>query len=98
MTADASSAANRTANKVEAAGDKVAASASDAATTAKVKSRLMAEPGIASLKIDVDTNDGRVTLTGEVDTDQNRARAKELAGAIAGVTTVVDRMVVKKAS
>lgn len=92
MTADASKAAD----KLERAGDKVAATAGDAATTAKVKTRLMAEPGIDSLQIDVDTRNGQVTLTGEVDTPQNKARAKELAGSIDGVTGVVDRLAVKK--
>ncbi len=96
MTADASAAANRAANKVESAGEKVAAKADDAATTAKVKARLMAEPGIDSLQIDVDTNNGRVTLTGEVDTPQNKARAKELASSIEGVTGVVDRLSMKR--
>jgi hyperosmotically inducible periplasmic protein len=102
VTADASAAANRAGNTTERAGDKaaatadkVAANASDAATTAKVKSRLMAEPGIDSLQIDVDTNNGRVTLTGQVDTPAHRARAKELAGSVEGVTGVVDRMAVK---
>jgi osmotically-inducible protein OsmY len=103
MTADASTAAKRAENAAERAGDKAAATgervadkAADAATTAKVKSRLMAEPGIDSLQIDVDTSNGRVTLTGEVDTPEHRARAKELAGSIDGVNGVVDRMVVKR--
>jgi hyperosmotically inducible periplasmic protein len=96
MTADASAAAQRAANKVESAGEKVAAKADDAATTAKVKARLMAEPGIDSLQIDVDTNNGRVTLTGEVDTPQNKARAKQLASSIEGVTGVVDRLSMKR--
>ena len=96
MTADASAAANRAANKVEKAGETVAAKADDAATTAKVKARLMAEPGIDSLQIDVDTSAGRVTLTGEVDTPQNKARAKELASSIEGVTGVVDRLSMKR--
>ena len=96
MTADASAAANRAANKIESAAEKVAAKADDAGTTAKVKARLMAEPGIDSLQIDVDTSNGRVTLTGEVDTPQNRARAKELAGSVEGVTGVVDRLSLKR--
>lgn len=103
MTADASAAAKRAenaaeraANRVEKAGDKVAGAASDAATTAKVKARLMAEPGIDSLQIDVDTSNGRVTLSGEVDTPAHRARAKELAGSVEGVTGVVDRLATKR--
>lgn len=94
-TADASTAANRAGDKVEAAADKAGNKAADAVTTAKVKSRLMAEPGIDSLQIDVDSASGRVTLTGQVDTPALKARAKELAGAVEGVTSVVDRMTVK---
>ena len=103
MTADASAAANRAgaatdsaASRVEKAGDTAAAKAGDAATTAKVKARLMAEPGIDSLQIDVDTSNGRVTLSGEVDTPERRARAKELAGSIEGVTGVNDRLSLKR--
>ncbi|HVE49480.1 MAG TPA: BON domain-containing protein [Casimicrobiaceae bacterium] len=56
----------------------------------------MAEPGIDSLQINVDTSSGRVTLTGEVDNENNRTRAKELASSIEGVTGVVDRLTLKR--
>ena len=95
MTANAGAAVDRATDRVANATDKAVDKADDAATTAKVKARLMAEPGIDSLQIDVDTNAGRVTLTGEVDTPQNRARAKQLASSIAGVTGVVDRLTLK---
>jgi osmotically-inducible protein OsmY len=95
MTANAGATAERAGDKAAATANNVAANASDAATTAKVKTRLMAEPGIDSLQIDVDTSNGRVTLSGEVDTPQNRARAKELASSVEGVTSVVDRLTVK---
>lgn len=88
--------ADRAGERLANAGDKAASAASDAAMTAKVKARLMAEPGIDSLDIDVDTSNGRVILSGNVDTPQHRARAKELAGSIEGVTGVVDRMSVQK--
>jgi hyperosmotically inducible protein len=88
--------AERARDRVENAGDKAANTASDAAMTAKVKARLMAEPGIDSLDIDVDTDNGRVILSGNVDTPQHRARAKELASSVEGVTGVVDRMSVQK--
>src|SRR5262245_3366275 len=41
---------------------KAEASASDAALTAKVKTALIGEPGVKALQIDVDTNNGSVTL------------------------------------
>ena len=93
VTADASSAAAR-------AGDApkrdAATTAADAALTAKVKAALMAEPGIESLQIDVDTVNNRVTLTGQVDDTQHRQRAIEVARNVEGVSGVVDRLSVKR--
>jgi osmotically-inducible protein OsmY len=77
-------------------GDRAAAAAGDAALTAKVKAALMAEPGIDSLQIDVDTANGRVTLTGEADSAQNRQRALQVARNVDGVSGVVDRLSVKR--
>lgn len=96
VTADASKGTERAAANVEKAGDNVANAAGDAAMTAKVKARLMAEPGIDSLQIDVDSSNGRVTLSGEVDTPERRARAKELASSVEGVTSVIDRLAMKR--
>jgi osmotically-inducible protein OsmY len=52
----------------------------------------MAEPGIDSLAIDVDTTNGRVTLSGNVDTPQHRQRALQVARGVEGVNGVVDRL------
>ncbi|HEX4882915.1 MAG TPA: BON domain-containing protein [Casimicrobiaceae bacterium] len=89
-------ATDRAAAKVENAGDRAAAAAGDAALTAKVKAALMAEPGIDSLQIDVDTSGGRVTLSGEVDNAQNRSRALQVARGVDGVNGVVDRLSMKR--
>lgn len=80
----------------ENAGDRAAAAAGDAALTAKVKAALMAEPGIDSLQIDVDTQGRRVTLSGEVDNAQNRQRALQVARSVDGVGGVVDRLSVQR--
>lgn len=82
--------------RADKAGDRAASAAGDAAMTAKVKAALMAEPGIDSLQIDVDTSNGRVTLTGEVDNPQNRQRALQVARGVDGVSGVVDRMSVRR--
>jgi hyperosmotically inducible protein len=89
-------ATDRAAAKAENAGDRAAAAAGDAALTAKVKAALMAEPGIDSLQIDVDTSGGRVTLSGEVDNAQNRSRALQVARGVDGVSGVVDRLSMKR--
>ncbi len=78
----ASSDTNRTATEV----------VSDAAITGKVKAAVMAEPGIRSLKIDVDTKDGIVTLNGKVDSQEHKERAMQVAQNVNGVKSVVDNL------
>jgi hyperosmotically inducible protein len=49
------------------AGDRTVGEATgDAAVTAKVKAALLAEKGVDGMKINVDTRDGNVTLSGNV--------------------------------
>ncbi len=84
-----------TGQKMAAATDKVAIAVDDSAVTAKVKAALLAEPGLKSLQIGVDTKNGAVTLTGAVDSAASRDRAKEVASSVAGVSTVVDQLTVK---
>jgi hyperosmotically inducible protein len=62
----------------------------DASVTAKVKARLMADPDVAALHIDVDTADGQVTLKGTVSTADERAEAEKLANHTEGVKSVVN--------
>jgi len=78
-----------------AATDKVAVVVDDSALTAKVKAALLAEPGLKSLQISVDTKNAAVTLSGSVDSTASRDRAKEVASSVAGVSTVVDQLTVK---
>jgi osmotically-inducible protein OsmY len=93
----------RTADKLAASTDKLAASTEnaaakvadatdDAAVTTKVKTALLAEPGLRSLEIHVDTKDGVVTLSGTPDSAISRDRAKEVTLGVAGVKNVVDQM------
>lgn len=67
----------------------------DAAITAKVKSAFVAEPDLQALQIDVDTKDGTVTLTGEVDSEQKKERAAQIAQGQEGVKSVENRLTVK---
>ena len=81
--------------KVAAATDKVVAVVDDSALTAKVKAALIAEPGLKSLQIGVDTKNGTVTLSGSVDSAMSKDRAKEIASSVSGVASVVDQLTVK---
>ena len=81
--------------KTSQAADKVAMAADDTAITAKVKAAILAEPGLKSLQINVDTKDATVTLSGNVDSDMLRDRAKQIAMSTEGVKNVVDNLSIK---
>jgi osmotically-inducible protein OsmY len=70
----------------------VKAAASDAWITTKVKVRLMAEPGLSPLGVNVDTRRGVVTLFGSVPTPELKARAAAQAGKIEGVKGVENEL------
>lgn len=67
----------------------------DTVVTAKVKEAILAEPGLHSLQVGVETYKGVVQLSGFVDTPQSKARAGELAGRVAGVRSIKNDLVVK---
>jgi hyperosmotically inducible protein len=69
---------------------------SDAAVTAAVKTKFLADAGVSGLEIDVDTKDRVVTLSGAVATAAEKQRALELARDTEGVKSVVDRLKVKR--
>ncbi|MEF7614059.1 BON domain-containing protein [Aquincola sp. MAHUQ-54] len=79
---------------IERGGEKVASATGDASLTAKVKTALITAPDLGSLKIDVDSNDGVVTLNGEVKTADEKARAERVVATVTGVTSVVNNLVV----
>jgi hyperosmotically inducible protein len=62
----------------------------DAGITAKVKTKFLADTTISGLKIDVDTKDNVVTLSGTVPTAAEKRRAVEVARDTDGVKSVVD--------
>jgi osmotically-inducible protein OsmY len=94
-TAKMDRAADKIENKVSNAADKTAAVTEDAAITAKVKAAILAEPGLKTLQINVDTNGATVTLSGSVDNADLRERAKQIASSTSGVRGVVDQLTVK---
>jgi hyperosmotically inducible protein len=68
----------------------------DGAVTTAVKTKFLADPAVAGLKIDVDTKGSIVTLTGTVPTSTEKARAVEVARTTDGVKSVVDNLKVGK--
>jgi hyperosmotically inducible periplasmic protein len=88
-------AADKFGTTVSNAADKTVTVAEDAAITAKVKAAILAEPGLKSLQINVDTNGATVTLSGNVDNADLRERAKQVVSSTSGVKGVVDQLAVK---
>jgi hyperosmotically inducible periplasmic protein len=72
----------------------VGAAVSDAALTTTVKSKLLADPTVSGLKIDVDTKDGVVTLTGKVKSTREESEALRIARNTDGVKRVQDKVTV----
>lgn len=66
----------------------------DAAITARIKTSLAADTDLSAMKIDVDTKNNVVTLTGPVKSEQVRDRATQMALKVNGVTNVVNNLVV----
>ena len=67
----------------------------DAAITTKVKTKLLADPDVSALRIDVDTRDGVVTLTGTVSSAAEKTRALDLAGKVENVKRVEDKLTLR---
>ena len=65
---------------------------SDAWITSKVKTRLIFEPGIAPLSMNVDTRDGVVTLFGSISTEDGKRAAGAEAMKVAGVQNVQNEL------
>ena len=87
--------ADKIGDKLGAQSAKAGVAIDDAAITTKVKAAIFAEPGLKTLQISVDTVKGVVTLSGSVDSLPSSDMAKALAGAVAGVKEVENRLVIK---
>lgn len=87
----ASDAMAATANAVDKAGD----AAGDAFITGKVKTVLIADPDVKALRIDVDTKNGVVTLTGTADSAAHSDKATTVARGVEGVKSVDNQLTVK---
>lgn len=68
----------------------------DALITAKIKAKLIEDPVTKARKIDVDTVNGVVTLTGVVESEKEIERAIEIAKSVPGVKKIVNNLRVGK--
>jgi hyperosmotically inducible periplasmic protein len=79
--------------------DKVATTASNATLTGKVKSALASDVGAKTMtNINVDSNNGVVTLKGRVDTADAKKKAGDIAKKVEGVKSVKNELKVEKKS
>lgn len=88
----ADSAGTTIAQKTKVAGQAM----NDTEITAKIKSILLNEPGLKSLKITVETIKGVVTLSGSVDTQANADKAIKLAESVDDVKSVKNKLAISK--
>ncbi len=95
-------AANKTAQgattakqEIKEAAASVKSSISDAAITASVNAELARDNELSSLRIDVDTDGGKVALKGTAPNASARERATKLARTVDGVTSVDNQLAIK---
>ena len=69
--------------------------AADSTITTKVKTKFLAEKGIPSTAISVETYEGTVLLSGFVDSNAVKEKAGKLAQGISGVKSVENKLSVK---
>lgn len=85
---------DQVAERAKEQGDKAVQVFDDTKITAAVKAGIFGEPGLKVLKVDVDTKDGLVTLTGSADSDQDVQKATQIASSVQGVKSVDNRLAV----
>lgn len=68
----------------------------DATLTSSVKTRLATDKLSSLTRVDVDTNNGVVSLNGVVESPDQRTRAQELASQVNGVNRVVNNLQVQQ--
>jgi osmotically-inducible protein OsmY len=68
----------------------------DATITNTIKAKIIGEPKLKVLQINVETMQGVVQLSGFVDSQKSEARAVEIARRVRGVTSVKDDLVVRR--
>ena len=82
--------------KTGKAADYVADATANARTTGAIKTKLVADSGLSAFKINVDTSDGVVTLSGTVSSYEEIGKAMKLAMETDGVQRVISTLQVKE--
>jgi hyperosmotically inducible protein len=82
----------KVAAEIERAAETVADQSEDAILTAKVKSALALSKSASAFEIDVDSDEGKVTLTGTLPSNEAKEAVLKIARDTDGVVEVVDRI------
>jgi len=77
------------------AGTKISDKVGDAVITTTVKAELAKDSTLSAMKINVDTDSGRVLLRGTAPTAEARTHATALAAAVKGVVSVDNQLTVE---
>ena len=93
--AESSDAGARISEAAKDTGSAIAKAADDATITAAVNAGLAKDPDLSAIKIDVDTNAGKVTLRGPAPTAVAKERAEQIAKDVKGVSSVDNQLEVK---
>jgi|JI10StandDraft_1071094.scaffolds.fasta_scaffold372201_2 hyperosmotically inducible protein len=93
-TASAGAAMSNAADATKTAGANAVDGSFDAMITAKVNTGLAADKDLSAIKINVDTKDGVVTLSGPAPTAAAKERAAEIAKNVQDVKSVNNNLVV----
>ncbi len=91
LTAPMAMANNHGDNKKQSAGEYV----DDAVVTTKIRAAIVAEKNLSNFDIGVETIDGVTTLTGAVDTDEQKQAAERVTKEVEGVRRVNNDLKVK---
>jgi hyperosmotically inducible protein len=76
----------------------VACAQTDAGITTNVKTKLAADDTVKAYQVDVDTRNGVVTLSGDVETTAAKEQAIQIARGTDGVRDVIDQLRVSEAA
>jgi hyperosmotically inducible protein len=93
--AKAGAAMDSAADKARSMGASAVDKVDDAVITTKVKAAIAADKDLSAIKIDVDTQNGVVTLSGPAPTASAKEHASEVARTIKGVTSVNNQLTLK---
>ncbi len=86
----------RVKNQLKVGSRSIGVAFDDKVIGSKIKGKLVQEPGIRSLNVDVDVYQGVVTLTGVVESSDQKSIVMSLARSVDGVKKIIDNLKVQK--